>query len=185
MNGEVTMAYGRSNAHSRWSRRWFLPVAAVVLAGDLSAASWGAWSNTRALEAGLLFDLAVLLPLLYLWCSGRQGRGAVVRTVGLACFGIWATGKVIPVEQQHLLGAVGWLRYLGMAGLVALEIKLGVAVYKAVVFAGKPRHEAEASLVSQGTPPWLAKLMGLEAALWRRLWALARSLARHPLRRSK
>jgi hypothetical protein len=185
MNGETTMVHGSSSGHGGWRHRWFLPVAAMVVAGDLSAARWGGWSNARALEAGLLFDLAVLLPLLYLWCSGRQARGAVVRAVALACFGIWATGKIVPVEQQHLLGAVGWLRYLGLAGLVALEIKLGVAVYKAVVFSGKPRHEAEASLMSQGMPPWLARLMGLEAALWRQLLALARSWARYLLRKSK
>lgn len=175
------MVHGNSNPSGWWSHHWFMPVAAAVVAGDLSTVRWGGWSDARALEAGLLFDFAVLLPLLYLWCYRRQAKGAALRALALACFAIWATGKAIPVEQQHLLGTVGWLRYVGLAGLALLEIKLGVAVYKAVVFSGKPRREAEAALGSEGMPPWLAKIMGLEAVLWRRLWVLVRS----PFRRRK
>lgn len=172
------MVHGNSNLGGWRSHHWFLPAAAAVVAGDLSAVRWGGWSGARALEAGLLFDFAVLLPLLYLWCYRRRVRRAAIRALALACFAIWATGKAIPVEQQHLLGTVGWLRYVGLAGLALMEIKLGVAVYKAMVFSGKSRHEAEASLLSGGMPPCLAKIMVLEAALWRRLWAFVRYLHR-------
>lgn len=165
-----------SDATGRLSRHWFLPVAAVVVAGDLSALHWGAWASSSIVEAALLFDFVLLLPLLYGWCYRRKGKAAAVQAIALACFAIWATGKAIPVEQHHVLNSIGWLRTLGLAGLLAVEIKLGVAVYKAVVLSGKSRREAEARLESEGIPPWLAKLMSLEATFWRRVWRLARNL---------
>lgn len=154
-----------------WGRHWFLPVAIVVAMGDMGSVWLGDWRDGgRLLEAALLLDFVVLLPLLYAWCYRSRGKAAVVQAVALACFAIWAMGKTVPVEHQHLLESVAWLRYAGLAGLALLEIKLGVAIYKTVVLSGQPKAQVQQAFESEGVPPWLARFMAWEASLWRRAW---------------
>ena len=93
-----------------------------------------------------------------------------VQAVALACFGAWCMGKLVPVEHRHLVDWVGRLRYVGLAALLLLEIKLGVMVYKAVVFSGQSKQDAQRTFESEGMPRWLATFMAFEASLWRRLW---------------
>jgi len=152
------------------SRHWFLVVAFAVVAGDLSSVYFGGWSDAQILEAALLFDFVVLIPLLYWWCYRSKGRVAIVQAIALACFAIWATGKVIPTEHRYLLDSISWLRYVGLAGLLALEIKLAIVVYQAVVFSGQSKDDAQKVFESEGLPPWLAKFMAFEASLWRKVW---------------
>lgn len=162
------------NAESWLSKNWFLPVAAAIAAGDLSSVYFGGWSSSRLLEAALLFDFVVVVPLLYLWCYRAKGKAAIVQAVALACFAIWATGKVVPAEHRNFLDSISWIRYVGLAGLLALEIKLGIVVYKAVVFSELSKGEAQAKFESEGIPPWLARFMAFEAALWRKVWLFAK-----------
>lgn len=157
-----------------WSGHWFFPVAALVAVGDVSSVYLGGWTDARIVEAALLFDFVVVLPLLYWWCYRARGKAAVVQAVALACFAIWATGKAVPAEHHHLLDTFAWLRWIGLAGLAVLEIKLGVAVYRAVIVAGQSKDEARAKLESEGMPPWAARIMAWEAALWRRAWLFVR-----------
>jgi hypothetical protein len=158
-----------------WASHWFFPVAALVTLGDLGSVWFGGWADDgRLLEAALLFDFVVLLPLLYWWCYRARGKKAVVQAVALACFAIWATGKAVPAEHRHLLDSLGWLRWLGLGGLLVLEIRLTIAAYRAVVFSGRSRGEAQQTLESQGLPPWLARFVAWEASLWRRAWLFLR-----------
>ncbi|MEJ6006952.1 hypothetical protein WG899_15475 [Paucibacter sp. AS339] len=131
---------------------------------------FGGWSNYRPVEAALLLDFVLVVPLLYVWCYRHKGKAAVIQAIALACFAIWATGKAIPEQHQQLLPSLTWLRYVGLAGLLLLEIKLGVEVYKAVVFSGQSQEAARARFQSEGMPPWLARFMAMEAALWRKAW---------------
>lgn len=154
-----------------WSRHWFFPVAILVAMGDVSSVWFGRWGDDgRLLEGALLFDFVVLLPLLYAWCYRARGKAAIVQAVALACFAIWATSKAVPVEHQHLLESIAWLRYAGLTGLALLEIKLGVAIYKAVVLSGQSKAQAQQAFESEGVAPWLARFMAWEASLWRRAW---------------
>jgi len=161
----------QSTPATAWlSKHWVLPLAALMVAGDLSAAWLGDWRGSQLLETALLFDLALLLPTLYWVCYRHQGKPALLKALGLACLGSWLCGKAIPAEQQQLLPALSWLRYLGLAGLLALELKLVLALYKAVILKAQTRQEAETRLTSEGMPPWVARLMALEASLWRKAW---------------
>jgi hypothetical protein len=153
-------------------------LALAIALGDLSSVYVAGWTDARLVEAALLFDLAIVLPCLYAWCYRHKGRVAVVQAVALACFAIWCTGKIVPPEHQYLMETVGWLRYVGLAGLVALEIKLGVAIYRAVIFKDTSKQEARASFEAEGMPPWLAKFMAFEAGLWRRAYLFLRRLLR-------
>lgn len=158
--------------HSKawWASHWFFPVAALVALGDMGSVWFSGWEDGRLLEAALLFDFVVLLPLLYGWCYRARGRKAVVQAVALACFAIWATGKVVPDEHHHLLESLSWLRYVGLAGLLLLEIRLTFAIYKAVVVKGQSRDEVQTRFETEGMPPWLARFVAWEASLWRRAW---------------
>lgn len=161
-----------------WLRtHWALPLGALIAAGDLSAARLGDWQGSQLLETALLFDLTLLLPALFWFCYRHQGKPALLKAMGLACLGIWLCGKAIPPEQQQLLPALSWLRYLGLAGLLALELKLLVAPYKAVVLKGQSRHEAETQLQREGMPPWVARLMAFEASVWSKAWQALRRLS--------
>ena len=73
-----------------------------------------------------------------------------------------------------MLGTLGILRYVGLMGLALLELKLAVSVYRAVVVSGQSAAQAEQQLTSAGTPAWVARLMALEASLWRKLWEIVR-----------
>ena len=165
-----------SNARSMLLRNWFWPVAVLLVIGDLSSVYLGGWSDSQLVEAALLIDFVVVIPLLYWCCYRAKGKVAVIKALALACFAIWATGKALPDEHRSLLDSISWLRYLALTGLALLEIKLAVTVYKAVVFSGQSKEEAREKLESEGMPPWLAKFMAFEATLWRKVWLLAKSL---------
>lgn len=150
----------------------FFLIAALVVAIDLSAACSAGGRFDRVLEAGLLFDLVVLLPGLCWLCYRSQGRRAVVRAAALACLGIWALVHLIPPDEQDLLRYVAPLRYVGLAVLFLLEVMVLKAIY-ANVFSGKSAQEA-ASLAPKDLPPWIARLIALEAAFWHKAWVVIR-----------
>jgi hypothetical protein len=158
-----------------WLRQnWFFPIAAIVVLGDLGALRLATWSVPEVLEAALLFDFAVLLPALYWWCYRSRGRAAVIRAVAICCLGIWVAGKALPATGQPILDAFGWLRYVGIAGLVMLEIKIILMLWRSIFSSGLSAQEAQEKIVAEGVPPWAARLMAWEAAFWRKVWLFAR-----------
>ncbi len=63
---------------------WFFPAAAIALLLNSITVYLDQWSSPQLLEAGLLFDFAVLLPVLYLICYRSEGKRSVVRAIALA-----------------------------------------------------------------------------------------------------
>ena len=97
---------------------WFVPVLLLVISLNATVLYYDGLEPLRLKEFGLLFDFAVLLPVLYLICYRSQGKKAVVRAVGLACLGIWLVGKIIPEQNHFILEKISFLRYLGLAVLI-------------------------------------------------------------------
>lgn len=150
---------------------WFMPLAFGISAVDFTLARALPWSPPRPLEIGLILDFAVLLPLLYAVCYRRRGRVALIRAAALTCFGIWLAGRVIPPAHQELLAHLSPLRYVGMAVLLLIELRLAIAIYKAA-FAAKP-DEVQRTLAAAkhaGAPSWVIRVMAWEASLWRKAW---------------
>ena len=85
---------------------WFLPVAVLVAGSDLALALVDSWSSPAPLEAGILFDLAVVLPVLYWWCYRKRGRTALLKAASLSCLGIWVAGHIIPDQHHDLIRAL-------------------------------------------------------------------------------
>jgi hypothetical protein len=153
---------------------WFFWVAPLVLAVNFYAALSTRGAIDRLVEAGLLFDLVILLPVLYWFCYRRRGRPALVRAAALACLGIWLAQKLVPEPEQGLLVYVAPLRYVGLAVLVWLEVVVVMAIYRSVFKGGSV--EQAAAQASSDLPPWVAKLMAMEAKFWLKVWGVIKRL---------
>lgn len=149
----------------------FALAAIAIAASDIAVAMLDDWSRPALLEAAILFDLGLLIPALYWWCHRARGKAAVLRAIGLGCLGIWVAGHVVPDEHHAILGTVGAIRYLGLAILVAIELKLVAHVLRAT-FGRSPDARASVLATAQdaGLPEWAARLMAWEASLWRKAW---------------
>ena len=158
---------------------WFFPAAAIALVINSTTVYLDRWSSPELLEAGLLFDFAVLLPMLYLVCYRSEGKRSVIRAIALACLGIWAVGHVVPEAHHILLQDLQVIRYIGLGVLVLLQVKLIVAIFRAVSGASaSAEHEASRLADETGTPPWVRKLLAWEAAIWIKVWRFVRSAFR-------
>ncbi|MDJ0792752.1 MAG: hypothetical protein QNI98_00810 [Woeseiaceae bacterium] len=158
---------------------WFFPAAAIALLMNSTTVYLDQWSSPELLEAGLLFDFAILLPVLYLICYWSKGKRSVVRAIALACLGIWAVGHVVPDQNQSLLNNLQFVRYIGLGVLVLLQVKLIVAIFRAMSGASaSAEHEASRLADETGTPPWVRKLLAWEAAAWIKVWRFVRKAFR-------
>lgn len=156
---------------------WFFLAALAVVAADLAVTLLDDWTNPRVLEAGVLFDLSVVIPAMYLWCYRSRGKAAVVRAIALSCLGIWVAGHVVPNEHHQILSTVGFARYIGLAVLIAIEIKLVVMILRATFRRdSEPSTAVLATAKDAGMPEWAARLMAWEASLWRKAWDAIRRL---------
>lgn len=149
---------------------WFIFAAAVIVAANVLGLPGIRVDLPRLAEPAALFDLAVLVPALY-WLSYRRRRkDAGLRALALSCLGIWAVSRMIPQSEQVLVNYLAPLRWAGLAVLVAIELKIVLALYK-YVFSGATREAAAAQIQSQADlPVWLSRLLAAEAVFWRRVW---------------
>jgi len=164
-------------SQSALKAHWFLPVAALVAGSDLALALVDSWSSPALLEAGILIDLAVVLPALYWWCYRKRGRAALLKAATLSCLGIWVAGHIVPNQHHDLISTVGFARYVGLAVLLVIELKLVVAIYRAASSKTGSNH-ALAAAKDAGMPDWAARLMAWEASVWRRAWDSVRRLGK-------
>lgn len=153
---------------------WFFFIAPLVMAADVFVGRSARGQVDWLIEAGLLFDLAVLLPCLYAVCYRAQGRKALLKAVALACLGIWVALRLVPEGERDLLAHVAPLRYLGLGALVLLEAAVVVGIYRAVFRGGSAAEAAAAAPADM--PRWVARLMALEAGLWRSAWRVLKRL---------
>lgn len=153
-----------------WARRnWFLPLLAVLLAIIWAFARTTDWPRDGLAEAVILFDLCLFVPVLHFLCYRRAlaWKPLLVRTAALASLGIWLASHLIPPEAQHLLAGLGWARLAGFIVLAALELWIMVKVVKLVFGSATTAEEISAT---SAAPPWIARLMLIEARFWKWLW---------------
>ena len=152
------------------ARHWFLLLLPFLASASFGLAASIDWQREgRVAEMVLLFDVCVSLPLLYFLCyrATLNRKQMALRLIGLACLGIWFAAWLVPEASQSLLPRLGWLRTAGVALLVVVELRLVLGTIE-MAFAGKV--SADQLAASSGAPPWIAKLMLLEAHLWRWVW---------------
>jgi hypothetical protein len=153
---------------------WFFLIAPLVLTADLYVGLSARGQIDHLTEAGLLFDLVVLIPGVYWLCYRQRGKRAVIKAAALACFGIWAALKLVPEPERDLLNYVAPLRYAGLAALAWLELVVALAIYRTVFKSGSV--DEAISRAPTDMPPWVVRLLAIEANLWRRAWILIKRL---------
>ncbi|TFI59353.1 hypothetical protein E2493_05820 [Sphingomonas parva] len=152
------------------SRHWFLLVLPVLLAISFAVTRNAAGGPV---ELVTLIDWCVSVPLLYFLCYRNRLSGwqMALRLLAIACAGLWVAGRLVPAAAQEILPQLGWLRGLGLAAIALVELRLLVLGVR-LAFSGS----ADAAQLSArtGAPPFLARLMLLEARFWRWVWRLIR-----------
>ncbi|MEL6950972.1 MAG: hypothetical protein AAGM16_12760 [Pseudomonadota bacterium] len=156
---------------------WFLMLAPIVLLSNALVVRSG--PIDRLVEAGLLFDLVLLVPALYFLCYRKRRQGAAVRAIGLACLGVWIATKLVPEADRVLLVYLAPLRYVGLAVLVLIELALIRMIFRMLSAGDTAEATAKRAADTADMPPWVAKLLVWEAGLWRRLIAGVCRLAGH------
>ena len=180
MMADTSLEPARSNqalpSPSWISANWFVAAAVLLVGTDLAVSLLPDSTSPRLLEFGLLSDLCIVLPGLYLACYWRKGKRSLLRAIALTSIGFWASSRLLP-ESDHVLIRQLWpVRYVALMVLLLIELKIMLAVYRAV-FSGASRKEAAATLEKQsGMPPWAAKLAAAEAAMWSSVYKAAKSI---------
>jgi hypothetical protein len=153
-----------------WLRRnWFLPLLAILLAIELAFTRTIDWSQPRMPEAAVLFDLCLFVPALHFLCYRRRLalKPLLIRSAALALLGVYIASKLIPPEAQSLLAELSWARTAGLVVVALIELRLVFVALK-LVFGG--HASAEEITERTGAPPWIARLMLIEARLWKWVW---------------
>lgn len=153
---------------------WFLMIAPFVLLSDAFVARSG--PVDALVEAGLLFDLVLLVPALYFLCYRNRRQGAGVRAIGLACLGVWFATKLVPEADRVLLVYLAPMRYVGLAVLILIELALIRMIFKMLSAGDTAEVTAKRAADTADMPEWVAKLLVWEAGIWRRLIAFAQRL---------
>ena len=154
----------------QWSKaNWFLLVApALILLAWFVSRSTPWEQDARAMEAALLFDACVTVPALYALCYARALAlwQLAVRMAGIACLGIYLVSWIVPAELQSLLPGFAWARTVGLAVLILIELRILLASIRLVFGTGVTAEQLSART---GAPPLVARLMVLEARMWKGL----------------
>ena len=164
-----------------FKNHWFWPAGFAVCAVNASVLLLDGWQSPQIKEAGVLFDLAVIIPALYLICYRKSGKKVIIKTIAFACLGIWVAGHIVPNEHHAILSEVGFLRYIGLAVLVAIEVRIGIEIFR-LAFRSKSHAESDSAVKrkaeEEGIPPWVANIMAWESRIWRKTWSTIRGLFR-------
>lgn len=153
---------------------WFflvaLPLAVAIEWAFARSLDWSAYPRS---EWVALFDLCVFMPLIYLaaFSSELSGKARLLRCLGIAGLGLFASSLIVPEPNQFIIGELSALRNFAMVAIVAFE---GWVLWK--VIGAVYRRNADAQTLERefAMPEWIAKLMVLEAKFWKAVWAFLR-----------
>ena len=159
-------------------RHWFWPAAFAVVLTNAFTILVDGWHAPQLKEFGVLFDFAVLIPLLYWFCYRRSGKKTIIRTIGLACLGVLIASVLVPDIHHSLIHQIGWVRYLGLAVLVLIQIHLSIEIWRAAFRSDSAEvsQAVDEQAERQGVPPWVARLMAAEARFFKKLWQFLRRI---------
>lgn len=148
----------------------FIPVALFFFILNVLFIFIPIYKNPLFLEIGTLFNLSFMLPMLYLFCYRTKLRRALTRAAAFSFLGVWVASILIDDKQQVLLLQIMPLRYIGMAVLFLIEIRLLITVLH-FIMSSDESNVLSAELLEKGDiPQWYATLMTYEAVFWRRLY---------------
>lgn len=154
----------------QWSKaNWFVVAAPVLVGFAWLAGRFTRWTTDgQLMEAALLFDACVTLPGLYALCYARTLKlwQLAVRMVAIACLGIYLLSYVVPAGSQVLLPGFAVARTVGLGLVILFELR--IAILAVHLLFGK-NATAEQISAETGAPLLIAKLMLIEARMWKGL----------------
>ena len=152
---------------------WFVAAVPLLLLVEWLVVHDLSGDMGRFLEAVVLFDLCLFMPLLYVLCYRRSIplRHLLLRTLGLACLGVYLATYLVPEPLQAVLPQLGIVRIAGLAVLVLVELRLLIVAMRLVWGQDASVERVQAA---SGAPAWIARLMVMEARFWKWLWRLIR-----------
>jgi hypothetical protein len=150
-------------------RHLFLAAAGMVVLGVVITTQTANWMmEGNSIEIAIMVDLAILLPALYLWLHRPLQKTVVLKSLAIGCAGIWLTGLLIPSQHQSLLPSFAWLRYIGIAILGYIEIRVFLIIYRAVLAQASPAEKyTEELAAATGIPKRFIELIVKEAIFWK------------------
>lgn len=153
------------NMTQRLKDNWFWPLAAFLAAIAALIARTTPIQSLEGWEVAVVFDVLITIPVLFALCYRTKltRNNLIIRIVALQCLGIWLATKIVPIEVQAVLPQLSWLRHVGVAILVIIELRVMMAMFR-IIFKTETN---EAELEQLGMPSFLAKLALLEARFWR------------------
>ena len=153
---------------------WFLPLALLVYAANAwlvrSPPAHLVAPGALAPEWPVLFDLLLMVPLLYLIAFRRDRRRALTGAVALAVAGVMIAGWIVPLASQHWLGILQTGRNLLIAAFVVGEIALAVGLarltLKLLRVGNDPERAIASALHARFGDSAVARLLAFEVRMW-------------------
>lgn len=159
---------------SRPSPKWFfatlLPLALLIEGVFTATLDWSAYPRAEWVP---LVDLCVFLPLVYLvaFSSGAPLKTRIVHALAIAGLGLLAAKMMVPEANQFVIGYLSEVR--GALFLVILAVE-GFVFWKVLQALYKKGADAKAIERDFAVPPFVAKLLVMEAKFWKAVWSLFR-----------
>ena len=149
-------------------KNWFIPIASLIVFFACLFIKTTSWEDPPMIENITLFNFSILIPFLYLLCYRSGLRRTFIRMSALSLLGVWGASFIIPDEFQLILIQLKPLRYMGIAILFLIEIRLLIMMLQFIISADETEEDLSQHLAKTGDlPEWYSKLMALEANFWR------------------
>ncbi|MEM7700308.1 MAG: hypothetical protein AAF251_00080 [Pseudomonadota bacterium] len=155
---------------TRPREKWFfLIVLPIAIAIEFAFAQWLDWSTYPRAEWVALVDLCVFMPLVYLglFSSELSAKARGLRALGIAGIGLFAASWIVPSANQFLISDLASLRAASLVFVLAFEGFIIFKVMQALYARNADAQEIERDFA---VPPFIAKLLVLEAKFWKAVW---------------
>jgi hypothetical protein len=163
-----------TRAQDRRRLAWFAPLALLVYVGNAvlvrSPPTGLLPAGAAAPDWPVLFDLLVLVPLLYLGLFWRDRRRALAGAAMLALVGLVLADWIVPPESRNWLGPLQAGRNLLIAAFVAGEIVLAVGLARMTLRLLRDGDDPELAIASALHARFgdsaVARLLAFEVRMW-------------------
>lgn len=159
---------------TRPREKWFflivLPIAVAIEWAFAATLDWSAYPRA---EWVALVDLCVFMPLVYLglFSSELSAKARALRALGIAGIGLFAASWIVPSANQFLISELASLRAVSLVFVLAFEGFVFWKVLQALYARNADAKEIERDFA---VPPFIAKLLVMEAKFWKTVWGLFR-----------
>ena len=154
-------------------KRYFatlLPLALLIEGVFTATLDWSAYPRSEWVP---LLNLCVFLPLVYLafFSSGAPLKTRIVHAMAIAGLGLLAAKMMVPEANQFVIGYLSEVRGALLVVILAVE---GFVFWKVLQALYKTGADAKASERDFAMPPFVAKLLVMEAKFWKAVWGFFR-----------